>query len=94
VGKTSHLVAQQVALGHAGHGARVHVQVRAADGGGRDLQDGVLLQGENIFCDRLYDTVGKMVCMCATPLRLAVLSALPWRLRSHACQLEVRLLAT
>jgi hypothetical protein len=40
-------VAQQVALGHAGHGTRVHVQVRAADGGGRDLQDGVLLQGEH-----------------------------------------------
>lgn len=41
----AHLVAQLVALAHAGDGAGVHVQVGAADAGGRDLDDGVKLQG-------------------------------------------------
>ena len=35
------LVAQDVAVGHAGDHAVVEVQVRAADGGGGDLDDGV-----------------------------------------------------
>ena len=34
---------QKVALAHARHGTNVHVQVAAADGCGRDFEDGILL---------------------------------------------------
>ena len=52
-----HLVAQQVALAHARHRAHIHVQVGAADGGGRHSQDGVAL----------HSTVDVLISILATP---------------------------
>ena len=49
--KLTHLVAHEVALAQAGGpGAGVHVQVAAADAGGRDLQDGVILHSTQ-YCN-------------------------------------------
>jgi hypothetical protein len=50
-------MAQQVAFAHAGHGAHVHVQVGAADGGGCHSQDGIAL----------HSRVDVLISVLATP---------------------------